>query len=52
MFKQEQVDKLALWFGFVPLTVVLGVIYIATWLTYRISRRAAAGRRAASVGRR
>lgn len=40
VFKQEQVDKLALWFGFVPLTVVLGVIYIATWLTYRISRRA------------
>jgi signal transduction histidine kinase len=40
VFKQEQVDKLALWFGFVPLTAVLGVIYFATWLTYRISRRA------------
>ncbi|MFN7551405.1 MAG: sensor histidine kinase [Pseudomonadota bacterium] len=40
VFEQEQVDRLALWFGFVPLTMVLAVIYITTWLTYRVSRRA------------
>lgn len=40
VFDQEQVDRLALWFGFVPLTVVLLVIYITTWLTYQVSRRA------------
>jgi signal transduction histidine kinase len=40
VFEQEQVDRLALWFGFVPLTIVLAVIYITTWLTYRVSRRA------------
>jgi signal transduction histidine kinase len=40
VFEQEQVDRLALWFGFVPLTMVLVVIYITTWLTYRVSRRA------------
>lgn len=40
VFEQEQVDRLAFWFGFVPLTVVLGVIYVTTWFTYRVSRRA------------
>ena len=40
VFEQEQVDRLALWFGFVPLTIVLAVIYSTTWLTYRVSRRA------------
>jgi signal transduction histidine kinase len=40
VFEQEQVDRLALWFGFVPLTMVLAVIYVTTWLTYRVSRRA------------
>jgi signal transduction histidine kinase len=40
VFEQEQVDRLALWFGFVPLTIVLAIIYITTWLTYRVSRRA------------
>ncbi len=40
VFEQEQVDRLAFWFGFVPLTVVLAIIYITTWLTYRVSRRA------------
>jgi signal transduction histidine kinase len=40
VFKQEQVDKLAFFFGFVPLTVVLLIIYITLYLTYRASRRA------------
>ncbi len=40
VFEQEQVDKLALWFGFVPLSLVLVVIYAATWFTYRASRGA------------
>lgn len=40
MFKQDQVDRLALFFGFVPLTVVLLIIYLTAWLTYRLSRRA------------
>lgn len=40
LFSQGQIDKLALLFGFVPLTVVLIIIYIATWLAYRASRRA------------
>lgn len=40
VFKQEQVDALALWFGFVPLAVVLIVIYVMAFLFYRASRRA------------
>jgi signal transduction histidine kinase len=40
VFRQEQVHKLAFLFGFVPLTVVLLIIYLTTWLTYRASRRA------------
>lgn len=40
VFEQEQVDRLALWFGFVPLCLVLLMIYVTTWLTYRASRRA------------
>ncbi|MHB1991861.1 histidine kinase dimerization/phospho-acceptor domain-containing protein [Metallibacterium scheffleri] len=40
VFKQEQVDKLAFFFGFVPLTVVLLIIYITLYFTYRASRRA------------
>ncbi|HET9484638.1 MAG TPA: HAMP domain-containing sensor histidine kinase [Xanthomonadales bacterium] len=40
VFDQEQVDRLAFWFGFVPLSVVLLVIYLTTWFTYRVSRRA------------
>jgi signal transduction histidine kinase len=40
VFEQEQVDRLALWFGFIPLSVVLLMIYVTTWLTYRVSRRA------------
>ena len=40
VFKQEQVDRLAFFFGFVPLTVVLLIIYITLYFTYRASRRA------------
>lgn len=40
VFKQEQVDALALWFGFVPLALVLMVIYVMAFLFYRASRRA------------
>jgi signal transduction histidine kinase len=40
VFNQEQVGRLAFWFGFVPLILVLLIIYITTWLTYRASRRA------------
>jgi signal transduction histidine kinase len=40
VFAQQQVDRLAFLFGFVPLTVVLLIIYLSTWLTYRASRRA------------
>jgi len=40
VFNQEQVGHLAFLFGFVPLILVLLIIYITTWLTYRASRRA------------
>lgn len=40
IFDQEQVGRLAVWFGMVPLTLVLLLVYLATWLTYRLSRRA------------
>jgi signal transduction histidine kinase len=40
VFDQHQVDRLALWFGLVPLTLVLGTVYLMSWATYRASRRA------------
>lgn len=40
LFKQEQVDALAFWFGVVPLALVLVVVYVLAWTTYRASRRA------------
>ena len=40
VFDQHQVDRLALWFGLVPLTLVLGTVYLMSWTTYRASRRA------------
>ena len=40
LFKQEQVDSLAFWFGVVPLALVLAVVYLIAWTTYRTSRRA------------
>ena len=39
LFKQEQVDRLAFWFGAVPLALVLAAVYLTAWLTYRSSRR-------------
>ena len=39
-FKQEQVARLAFYFGAVPLAFVLVVIYLIAWVTYRLSRRA------------
>ncbi len=40
LFKQEQVDSLAFWFGMAPLALVLAVVYIIAWTTYRTSKRA------------
>lgn len=40
LFKQEQVDTLAFWFGVVPLAFVLVLIYLVAWSTYRSSKRA------------
>ncbi|WP_295359889.1 ATP-binding protein [Arenimonas sp.] len=40
LFKQEQVDNLAFWFGMAPLAIVLVVIYVIAWTTYRASKRA------------
>ena len=40
LFKQEQVDSLAFWFGMAPLALVLAVVYIIAWSTYRTSKRA------------
>ncbi len=40
LIDQAHIGQLALFFGLVPLTLVLLFIYLATWLTYRLSRRA------------
>lgn len=40
MFKQEQLDSLAFWFGVVPLILVLSVIYVIAFITYRQSKQA------------
>ncbi|MDX1528877.1 MAG: HAMP domain-containing sensor histidine kinase [Gammaproteobacteria bacterium] len=40
VFDGEQVGELALYFGLVPLASVLVVIYLLTWLGYRLSRSA------------
>ncbi len=40
VFAQEQLDRLALFFGFVPLSFVLIAIYLIVWMTYRASKRA------------
>lgn len=37
---QAHIAQLALFFGLIPLTLVLLFIYMATWITYRLSRRA------------
>ncbi|HEX5755101.1 MAG TPA: HAMP domain-containing sensor histidine kinase [Arenimonas sp.] len=40
LFKQDQVDSLAFWFGMAPLALVLAVIYVIAFVTYRTSKRA------------
>ncbi|MDH3317792.1 MAG: HAMP domain-containing histidine kinase [Gammaproteobacteria bacterium] len=40
VFDGEQVGELALYFGLVPLASVLVVIYLLTWIGYRLSRSA------------
>ena len=40
VFESEQVDDLVLLFGIVPLALALIVIYLSTYLAYRVSRRA------------
>lgn len=39
VFKQEQVDALAFWFGVVPLTLLLIVVYAMVLTSYRTSKR-------------
>ena len=39
-FKQQRLDDLAFWFGVLPLALVLAVIYVIAWSTYRASKRA------------
>ena len=40
VFDAARVNELAFYFGLVPLTVVLLVIYVAAWVAYRSTRRA------------
>jgi signal transduction histidine kinase len=40
VFDQQNVGKLALLFGFVPMVMVLLFIYLASFATYRLSKRA------------
>lgn len=39
LYNRGQVDHLVLLYGLIPLALVLIVLYLALWLTYRISRR-------------
>ncbi len=39
IFKQEQVDALAFWFGVVPLILLLVVVYAMVFFSYRTSKR-------------
>lgn len=40
VFAQQQINRLAFFFGFVPLSMVLIAIYLIVWMTYRASKRA------------
>jgi len=40
LFQDETVSQLAFWFGLVPLTLVLLVMYGFAWLAYALSKRA------------
>ncbi|MGV8961262.1 MAG: sensor histidine kinase [Stenotrophomonas sp.] len=39
VFLRSQAERLAFWFGVVPVLVILLAIYAVSWLTYRSSRR-------------
>lgn len=39
VFKEEQVSQLAIMFGVAPLSVVLILIYLASWVTFRQSQK-------------
>ncbi|MEE7546480.1 HAMP domain-containing histidine kinase [Xanthomonas sp. Kuri4-1] len=39
VFLRSQAERLALWFGLVPVLLILLAVYGASWLTYRISKR-------------
>lgn len=40
VFDEEQVSGLAFYFGIVPLSIALIIIYLLSWLSYRLSRQA------------
>ena len=40
VFDGERVSELALWFGLVPLAGVLVMLYLSSWLAYRLATRA------------
>lgn len=40
IYNRGQVDALAAFYGLFPLSIVLIVLYLTTWLSYRFSRRA------------
>lgn len=40
VFEAEQVDELVFLFGIIPLAIALVVIYLSTYMAYRVSRRA------------
>ena len=40
VFAGERVRELALWFGLVPLAGALVILYLSTWLAYRLATRA------------
>ena len=40
LYYRGQVDALAAWYGMFPLAVILILLYVSMWATYRFSRRA------------
>ncbi|MCL7715646.1 sensor histidine kinase [Stenotrophomonas mori] len=40
VFLRSQAQRMALWFGLVPVLLVLLAVYGASWVTYRVSHRA------------
>lgn len=39
VFMNSQAERLAFWFGTLPIVLVLIALYVVSWLTYRASRR-------------